>query len=143
MTTRKIAGVIHGQKVLTATRNLAVREASQQMKAARVGSIMVVDDGKLVGIFTERDALTRVLAEQRNPETTTLAEVMTANPQTVDLERPLGHAMHLMNDGGFRHVPVVKDGRPIGMISARDALGVELTAFEHELEQRESISELL
>lgn len=143
MTTRKIAEVIHGQKVLTATRNLAVREASQQMKAARVGSIMVVDDGKLVGIFTERDALTRVLAEQRNPETTTLAEVMTANPQTVDLERPLGHAMHLMNDGGFRHVPVVKDGRPIGMISARDALGVELTAFEHELEQRESISELL
>lgn len=143
MTTRKIAEVIHGQKVLTATRNLAVREASQQMKAARVGSIMVVDDGKLVGIFTERDALTRVLAEQRNPETTTLAEVMTANPQTVDPERPLGHAMHLMNDGGFRHVPVVKDGRPIGMISARDALGVELTAFEHELEQRESISELL
>lgn len=143
MATRKIAEVIHGQKVLTATRNLAVREASQQMKAARVGSIMVVDDGKLVGIFTERDALTRVLAEQRNPETTTLAEVMTANPQTVDPERPLGHAMHLMNDGGFRHVPVVKDGRPIGMISARDALGVELTAFEHELEQRESISELL
>ncbi|MBN8440142.1 MAG: CBS domain-containing protein [Thauera sp.] len=143
MATRKIAEVIQGQQILTAAGGLTVLEASQQMKSAHVGSIMVVDSGRLVGIFTERDALNRVLAERRDPETTVLAEVMTANPQTIDPERPLGHAMHLMNDGGFRHVPVVKDGRPVGMISARDALGVELTAFEHELKQRESISELL
>jgi len=113
------------------------------MAAERVGSVMVVRDGRLAGIFTERDALFRVLAARRDPETTRIADVMTANPQTITPDRPLGHAMHMMNEGGFRHVPVVVDGRPVGMVSARDALGCELLAFEQELEQRESISERL
>lgn len=143
MPVRNIRDVVRGQTVLTAASSLTVREASQQMAAARVGSIMIVQDDELVGIFTERDALMRVLAERRNPETTRLADVMTAHPQTIGPDRPLGHAMHLMNEGGFRHVPVVENGRPIGMISARDALGAELIEFERELEARESISELL
>jgi CBS domain-containing protein len=143
MPVRNIRDVVRGQTVLSAASSLTVREASQQMAAARVGSIMIVQDDALVGIFTERDALMRVLAERRNPETTRLADVMTAHPQTIGPDRPLGHAMHLMNEGGFRHVPVVDNGRPIGMISARDALGSELIAFERELEARESISELL
>ncbi|ATE59562.1 CBS domain-containing protein [Thauera sinica] len=143
MPTRTIADVVRGQRILTADCELSVRQASQRMAAERVGSVMIVSGDKLIGIFTERDALTRVLAAGRDPETTRLADVMTANPQTVAPDRPLGHAMHLMTEGGFRHVPVVVDGRPIGMVSARDALGSELIAFENELEQRESISERL
>lgn len=143
MPTRTIAEVVRGQRILTANGDLSVREASERMAAERVGSVMVVRDGRLAGIFTERDALFRVLAARRDPETTTIADVMTANPQTITPDRPLGHAMHMMNEGGFRHVPVVVDGRPVGMVSARDALGCELLAFEQELEQRESISERL
>ena len=143
MPTRTIADVVRGQRILTADGNLSVRVAAERMAAERVGSVMIVHGGRLAGIFTERDAMFRVLAARLDPETTPIADVMTANPQTITLDRPLSHAMHLMSEGGFRHVPVVVDGRPVGMVSARDALGSELTAFEQEQQQREAISERL
>jgi len=113
------------------------------MKRSRVGAIMVVEGGRLAGIFTERDALFRVVADGRDPRTTRLAEVMTRNLQTIGPDKPLGHALHMMYEGGFRHVPVVENGVPIGMVSARDALGPELLDFEAELVQREHIREIL
>lgn len=143
MPMRKISEVVQGQKILTATATLPVREAVRQMTRARVGAIMIVEHDQLTGIFTERDLLTRVVAEGLDPDLTQLHEVMTVAPQTITGDKPLGHAMHLMYDGGFRHVPVVDNGRPIGMVSARDALGMEMMAFEGELEQRELITELL
>lgn len=143
MPTRKIGEVVNGQTIVTADKTLSVLEASRRMAAAHVGAIMVVDNEQLIGLFTERDALNRVLAAGLDPATTALADVMTANLQTIQPDRPLGHAMHLMFDGGFRHVPVVDNGRAIGMISARDALGMEMVAFEAELEKRSSIAEIL
>jgi CBS domain-containing protein len=143
MPMRKIQEVIQGQRILTANAQTRVRDASRQMAAARVGAIMIVEGGRLSGIFTERDALVRVLAAGLDADTTTLAAVMTPSPQTIAPEHPLGHAMHLMYEGGFRHVPVVVDGVPVGMVSARDALGLEMVAFEEELVQRETITELL
>ncbi|ANQ85306.1 cyclic nucleotide-binding/CBS domain-containing protein [Azoarcus olearius] len=143
MPTRKIAEVVKGQKILTADEHMTVLEASRRMTDLHVGSIMIVHDGHLSGIFTERDALVRVIAAGRDPARTRLSEVMTRDPQSISSDRPLGHAMHLMYEGGFRHVPVTDCGRPIGMISARDALGLEMVAFEEELEQRELITELL
>jgi CBS domain-containing protein len=104
---------------------------------------MVVDGGRLTGIFTERDALFRVLGESRDPEKTRVADVMTADPLTIDPEKAVGHALLMMYDGGFRHVPVVEQGRPLGMISARDALGPELQEFQTELEHREHIGEVM
>ncbi len=143
MPTRKIGEVIRGQKILTADETTSVLEASQKMAAARVGAIMILAKGQLSGIFTERDALVRVLAERLDSATTRLADVMTRNPQTISPDRPLGHAMHIMHDNGFRHLPVVQAGKPIGMISARDALGLEMVAFEAELEQRNDLTERL
>jgi CBS domain-containing protein len=144
MPTRKISQIIRNQRILTAPASVTVRQACRQMVNHRVGAVMVVDqDGRLTGIFTERDALARVLAVGLDPDTTLLEAVMTAQPTTISPERPLGHALHLMYDGGFRHVPVVENGRPVGMVSARDALGPELAAFENELEQRELITALL
>ena len=104
---------------------------------------MVVEDGKLVGVFTERDALFRVVAEGRDGETTRLAEVMTRKPQTIDPDKPFVHALQMMHDGGFRNVPVVEDGRPIGIVSAGDALGPELEAFVYELLRQEQITQIL
>jgi CBS domain-containing protein len=94
-------------------------------------------------VFTERDALFRVTAEKRNPETTALADVMTPNPQTIGPDKPLGHALHMMYEGGFRNVPVVEKGRPIGIVSAHDALGPELKEFVEEVDELENIAEIL
>lgn len=143
MTTRKISAVIKGRPILTAEAGISVRDAAQRMVAAHVGSLMVVEKDRLVGIFTERDVLTRVVAHERDPATTRIGDVMTREPQTATTEQPLGHALHLMYDGGFRHMPVVDNGRPVGMVSVRDALGGEMQAFETELEQRDQITEML
>lgn len=144
MPNRMIREVIAGQTMKTATSTMTVLAAAQAMAAARIGSLLIVDSqGTLQGIFTERDALNRVLAKGLDPTKTTLAEVMTANLQTIPADRPLGHALHMMFEGGFRHVPVVENGKPVGMISARDALGGEMVQFEAELNQRDDIAEIL
>jgi CBS domain-containing protein len=86
----------------------------------------------------------RVVAEGRDPSDTRVGDVMTRNPQTIDPDKPFEHALHIMYEGGFRHVPVVEDdGRLIGMVSARDALGPELREFADELDTREHIGEIL
>lgn len=143
MPTRPIKELIARQKVLVVADSLTVSDVARQMKAAGVGAAMVADGGKLTGIFTERDALFRVIAAGKDPATTRVSEVMTGDPITVHPDKPFGHAMHLMHDNGFRHVPVVAEGRPVGMVSARDALSQEVAAFEAELRQRDDITEIL
>ncbi|KIM00253.1 CBS domain protein [Paramagnetospirillum magnetotacticum MS-1] len=144
MPVRLIRDVIRDQTVLAMPAGTTVREAARQMKARRVGAVMVTDhQGRLQGIFTERDCLFRVLAEGVNPDTTTLALVMTANPVTITADRKLGHALHLMHDNGFRHIPVVDHAIPVGMISIRDALGSELSSFERERAKKSELGEIL
>jgi CBS domain-containing protein len=144
MPQRSVRVVIEKQRILTAAASTTVAEAARMMKRSDVGAIMVVEDGgHLVGIFTERDVLYRVVAEGRNAKTTRLADVMTSAPRTIHPDKPFGHALLMMYESGFRHVPVVEKDRPIGMVAARDALGPELQEFESELKRRERIGEIL
>lgn len=144
MPNRSVRQVIAGQTLQTATQDMTVLAAAQAMVAAKVGSLLIVDkSGALQGIFTERDALFRVLAKGLDPATTRLADVMTSNLQTIAADRPLSHALHMMFEGGFRHVPVVDNGKALGMVSARDALGGEMVEFEAELDKRDGIAEIL
>jgi len=144
MPQRSVRSMITKQKILIATAEITVAEAARLMKKNSVGAVMVVkDNGRLAGIFTERDAVFRVLAEGRDPKTTRLSDVMTPQPQTIAPEKPFGHALLMMYESGFRHVPVVEDGKPVGMVSARDALGPELQEFESELQRRTRIGEIL
>jgi CBS domain-containing protein len=143
MSHRPISTIIENQEILTAPSTATISDAARLMKQKKTGALMVCDKGRLVGVFTERDALFRVMAEERDPKTTLLAEVMTANPQTIGPDKTLGHALHMMYEGGFRNVPVVKKGRPIGMVSAHDALGPELKEFVAEMDERENIAEIL
>jgi len=143
MPNRSVRDVIANRKPFTAPGRTTIASAAQVMKEHNVGALMVVERGRLTGIFTERDALFRVLAEGRDPATTHIADVMTTKPRTIDPGKAIGHALLMMYDGGFRHVPVVEDGKPLGMISARDALGPELQEFDSELEHREHIGEVL
>ncbi len=140
---RTIRSIIEDQEPLTAPAEMTVGEAALLMKRSQVGAIMVVQDGKLAGIFTERDALFRVSAEGRDVYATRLSSVMTRNPETIHPDSPFVDALHVMHESSFRHVPVVENGRPVGMVSARDALGSELGNFLYEFVRQERIGHLL
>lgn len=140
MPRRLINDIIAGQTLVTAARSATVRSACKAMAERRVGAMLVIEGGRIAGIFTERDALNKVLAGNLDPDTTPLSAVMVASPQTIRGDRPLAHALHMMADGGFRHVPVVDDaGAPLGMVSARDALGEDLVDLERDLRRRDEL----
>ena len=144
MPNRTLRQVVEGQTLISAPADTTVRAAAITMAGHKIGAIVVVDDqGRLAGLFTERDVLNRVVAQGLDPDSTRLTAVMTADLQTASPDKPLAHALHMMFEGGFRHVPVVEDGRPIGMVSARNALGLEIQQFEKELEDRDHIAEIL
>jgi len=143
MPNRPIREVVRNQRIVTVPRTASVRTAAHMMKESKIGALAVIDGERLVGIFTERDALFRVLAGRLDPDRTTVDEVMTRDPTTIGPERSIMHALHLMHDGGFRHLPVVERGRPVGMVSIRDAVGPELVRFEHEVHDMEAIAEIL
>ena len=143
MSQRAIREIIEKQSPVTAAGDISVAEAARLMKDKRVGALLVLEGNRLAGIFTERDALFRVVAEHRDPQQTRVKDVMTVNPRTITPDRPFGHALHLMYEGQFRHVPVVQDGEPLGVVSARDALGPDLKEFVADLDVREHIGEVM
>ncbi|HYC44452.1 MAG TPA: CBS domain-containing protein [Burkholderiales bacterium] len=142
MTERTVRQIIEGQQPVTAPPTMNVMEAASLMKEHNIGALMVCDGDKLVGVFTERDALFRVVAAGL-PGTTRLADVMTGNPQTIPPDSGFSTALHIMHDGHFRHLPVVEDGRLIGIVSVRDALGPELESFIFELLRQDQVQEVL
>ena len=134
-----IRSVMEPCKLVVASPQASVWEASRLMMDARVGAVLIVSEGRLVGIFTERDAVYRVVAAERDPRATRLAEVMTPQPQTLPPEASFGHALVVMHENGFRHVPVVDGGRLVGVVSARHALDPELEEFAAEARRREHL----
>ena len=143
MSERTIRTIVEGQELVTASAATTVMQAAHVMREANVGAIMVVEDDRLVGVFTERDALFRVVSEGLDSRSTALRDVMTADPQTIAPDCSFLQALQMMHEGGFRHVPVVEDGKPVGMVSARDALGPELEGFVYELLRQEQVNEIL
>jgi len=143
MAERTIRDIIAGQDLLTAPPQITVAEAARQMRQRNVGAMLVVEGGKLAGIFTERDALFRVVAAGLDSSTTPLQVVMTPKPQSIGPDQDFAHALAMMHEGRFRHLPVTEGGRPVGMLSVRDALGPELESFVYELLRQEQVSQIL
>jgi signal-transduction protein with cAMP-binding, CBS, and nucleotidyltransferase domain len=146
MPNRAVIKVIQNRNFLTSTPDKSVLAVAHHMKRENTGAVMVVDkdDGTLIGICTEQDLTFKVLAEGLNPKTTMVSQVMVRNPVAVGPEKPFGHVLHMLYEGGYRHMPVVDPaGRPIGIVSASDALGLEILHFKGELAQRESLTEIL
>lgn len=96
--------------------------ALRLMQKARQGSVMVVDDDKLVGIFTEHDAVTRLVDSSVNLETTPISDVMTPDPKWLSEEDTLAYAMHSMAVGNYRHIPIIQEGKPLRFVSVRGVL---------------------
>jgi CBS domain-containing protein len=139
MFSQRVKSVMEQKKLLTAAPQTTVSEAAKLMAKKNVGAIMVVENDRLVGIFTERDALVRVIAKGRDVHATRLSDVMTGEPQTVDPNKTFGYALLMMHENGFRHVPVVENDKLIGIVSSRNALDPDLEEFVAEAQRRKHI----
>jgi CBS domain-containing protein len=132
--------IIHDQNPVMLTADKSVKEACDLMRTKRVGAILVVDKkDHLVGIFTGRDAVCRVVAEGRDSSSTRLSEIMTAAPVTMEPGKTAIEALHLMQDGGFRHIPVTDGKKVIGIVSKGDFRGLEQARLDDETELWERI----
>lgn len=114
--------------------NSTVEAAVSEMNRQRIGSVVVKDEQRCVGIFTERDVLTRVVAGGRDPKTTPVNEVMTRDFQFISAETSVEDAMQIMTDKRVRHLPILEDGRLVGMISIGDVTRWLLKVNELEAE---------
>ena len=114
-----------------------VVEAAKKMRDNKVGALMVLENGELVGIFTERDLMSRVVAERLDPETVKVSAAMTSSIATVPLETPIREAANLMSQNRIRHLPVLQYGKLYGVISAGDILAWKLSEQEFTLHQLE------
>jgi CBS domain-containing protein len=133
MNERHMSDMIRHQNPLTMAPSATVRLACQKMRDCRVGAVLVTEgDRRLVGIFTGRDAVSRVLAQGKSAARTKLAEVMTCDPQTVPPGRAAIEALRLMRDGGFRHLPIVDGERVVGVVSRGDFRGLEQDRLDEE-----------
>ena len=139
MLSLRIRDVMEQKALITAPPDEAVSKAAQLMAKKKVGAVLVLEHDTLVGIFTERDVVFRVIAQGLDPRTTRLSEVMTSPAQTVDPEKSFGFALLLMHENGFRHLPVVESGKLLGIVSARNALDPDLEEFVAESQRRKQI----
>lgn len=139
-TRRIVPDVISEQTLVSLTANDHVRDAARLMKHRRVGSVLVMNDDDLEGIFTERDMVYRVVADGLDPDLTLLATVMTANPDTIDANATALDALRLMNERGYRHLPVMDEGRVVGIVSRRDFFGEEKAQEERHTDGRDAVT---
>lgn len=115
-----VRSLIGGQNIISLPPDTTVRAATKVMAKHKIGAVPVTESGRLIGIFTERDLIFRVIAKEVNPDATRLADVMTPQPQTVDADDAPSAALQMMRDGGFRHMPVMQKGLLLGIVSIRD-----------------------
>ena len=133
MTMRKMSEIVRHQKPVILSQDTTVKHACSCMRDARVGAVLTIDkNGHLVGIFTGRDAVARVAAAGRDPATTRLRDVMTREPYTMAPNKAAIDALRLMQERGFRHVPVVDNGRLLGVVSHGDFRGLEQDRLDEE-----------
>lgn len=132
MLRKLVPDVVHGQRLLELPPQATVREAAQRMARRKVRSTLVMEEGKLLGIFTGTDLISRVVAVGRDPNKTLLHKVMTKHPETISAHESAVEALRRMQRGHFRHLPVVDDDKVVGILSRRDFYGFEVDEIERE-----------
>ena len=127
-----IPSVIHDQKIIHLGAEATARQAALLMREQNVGAVLIMDDDELTGILTVNDMTYRVVGEGRDPDQTVLREIMTAEPDSVSSDTTAIDALRLMQDGGYRHLPIVDEGEVLGIVSRRDFHGVEKARLDDE-----------
>jgi CBS domain-containing protein len=122
---KQIAQLIEGQTLTVLDPDMHVRDAAQQMTDRNIGAAAVVHDGRLAGIFTERDLMARVVAKGLDPEGTTVGVVMSKELVVASSNEDVDSALQKMRAIHARHLPVVDDGKLVGMLSIRDLLEMD------------------
>ena len=145
MTERTVFQSMSQRHVVSLSPNASVWEAACVMTKANCGSVLIIEaTGAMVGILTERDLMTRVLAKALNPQTTKVSEVMTHDPQSVGPDTKVSEAVLIMIERGFRHLPIVTPAMKIlGVFSVRDALPREIGAAVSLAEFNDQVNDAL
>jgi len=135
----RIRNLLQPQDLLMLDESASVIEAAQAMSAKKVGAVIVTGDGgRLAGIFTERDLMSRVVVPRRNPETVILSDVMTRDVFSVGIDAEVKDVRAELQARHIRHLPIVAEGRIIGILSLRDLLRADIESMSIEVQALES-----
>jgi signal-transduction protein with cAMP-binding, CBS, and nucleotidyltransferase domain len=125
-----VIGSLMKTHMITASPDSHVAEAARSMASNEVGAVLVIRDGLLEGILSERDVVTRVVAQGKDPAKTKVSEVATRDVVTVDVATHLRKCAELLRSAGVRHLPVTESGKPVGILSSRDFLTYVVEGLE-------------
>jgi len=140
MRRRIIPDVLRERKMVSVLEQTTVREAAKLMREHDVGAVPIIEDEVLKGILTVNDVTYRVVAEGLDLDETIVREVMTPEPDTIKSDAMAVEALRHMQDGGYRHLPVVDGGRVLGVVSRRDFYGAEKARLDDETAMWERIA---
>jgi CBS domain-containing protein len=129
----RLRHIIQSRNVVSAPPGATVYQVAARMAEEGVGAIPIIDEDRLVGIFSERDLMKRVVVPRRDPEQTLVADVMTREVVTATLEEHVDFCIEKMRQVGCRHLPVLSGARVIGVLSMRDLLRDELAEQDQEI----------
>ena len=125
--------LLRDRQMFSVESDCTVSDAARKMAEVRVGAILVLENGQLRGLFSERDLMTRVVVAGRNPEQTPVREVMSTELATIEETATSENAMEMMQRQNCRHLPVTRGSAVVGMISMRDLMNHELELKADEI----------
>ena len=130
----RISDLLRDRRMFHVEPARTVSEVARRMSEMRVGAVLVLEAGQLCGLFSERDLMTRVVAEGRDPDVTLLHEVMSTELATIEESATSEEAMEMMQRHKCRHLPVKRGPEVVGMISMRDLMNYELERKTEEIQ---------
>jgi len=130
---RSIRAILGDRETIVVARSASIADAARLMSAHHIGALPVLDDDRLVGIFTERDVLTRIVAAGRNPDTTLVGDVMSTELIVADINDSYEVCLGRMQQAHVRHVLALQDGRLAGIVSLRDVMAADVDEKAEEL----------
>ena len=130
---RSIRAILGDRETIVVARSASIADAARLMSAHHIGALPVLDDDRLVGIFTERDVLTRIVAAGRNPDTTLVGDAMSTELVVADVNESYEVCLARMQQAHVRHLLALQDGRLAGIVSLRDALAADVDEKAEEL----------
>lgn len=133
-----VPDVVSKQDLSSLSPNDTVLAAAKLMTNRKIGALLILEKGTLVGILSERDIAGRLVAEEKSPGETRIAEIMTPKPETIGPKASVMDALQRMQEGGFRHLPVEESGEIIGMVSIRDIYAAVREDLEEAVLEREA-----